>query len=175
MLTTNNRVGVWFAVCLGLVSGCAGADTEGAEDDALLGSASEPLCAAQPEFGSWYHQTFGSPHLIDLWGDNRCGTRAEIWELQAGGSLWQRGDFASQSELLEDGSRWRVVDAYPVGGYLAHPWLHFDKANDQLRVWIYYESLDSKPDAVEDHRYRREPPRVADDTFNPRGSLGLER
>lgn len=114
--------------------------------------------------------------MIGLLGNDRCETRADIWEPQADGSLWQRGNLATHDERLEDGSRWLVVDAVPVGGYGAHYWLRLDESNRQrLRVWTHYESRDSSPDAVEDHWYGREPRRLTSETLKPLLDLTLER
>ncbi len=159
MLKEQHRAGLWLAVCLGLVSGPARAAEEN-----VVTRQMPPLCVNQDFWGSWYNQGFDSPYLIELEPSTRdCGTRANIWESQANGSLWQRGGFDGHFERLDDGSEWFAVDPVPVGGYVAHHWLLLDTSNGRrLRVWTYYESLDSKPDAFEDHWYRPSAPGYSD-------------
>jgi hypothetical protein len=127
---------------------------------ALAPSASA-LCIDLAEDGVWYNSGGDSPYEIEVQqGNCEVGGATflvDIWERQSSGELYHRGRFPANYASDNDGSRWIKVTPYSDGGYLEHPWLRRDAAGN-LRVWIYYESLDSKPDAVEDQMFLPTPP-----------------
>ncbi|HET9955918.1 MAG TPA: hypothetical protein VFQ61_15520 [Polyangiaceae bacterium] len=135
-------------------------------------SDSQTLCIGFPEVATWYRYSGGGPYRIDVhYGGGDCDLHATVWEKQLDGSLYLRGDFAAHWQLLADGTHWAVVDPVNVGGYVEHLWLDAATDSTSVRVWIYYESLDSKPDAVEDTTYYRlRPP---SDIFNPRRPISI--
>jgi hypothetical protein len=166
-------LGLWFVALAALQPACAvdaansngelGEETELAADREAATAENQALCVGWSELGTWYRRAGGGPYRIDVWYGGACNLFATVWEKQSDGSLYWRGDFPAHREVLSDGSGWIVPDPIWVGGYIEHLWLH-SVDSSSVRVWIYYESVDSKPDAVEDTVYRSTPPL---DIFTP--------
>jgi hypothetical protein len=116
------------------------------------------LCAARQEEGVWQNRNGDDPFQFEVRGGN-CEVEGSppffvtVRVRQSGGALYTRGTFPAQWEKSDDGKWWIVPRAYGVGGYVEHPWLRYD--NGSMRVWLWEESLDSKPSASKWHWFDR--------------------
>jgi hypothetical protein len=121
------------------------------------------LCAAAPESGVWQNTKGNDPFQIRITQPNcevdNSGVpqfNVTVWVKQSSGALYKRGTFAGDKARAKNGVVW-VLTKYSTGGYLKHQWMKkytYDGV-DYLRVWIYYESLDSKPSASEEFWFRK--------------------
>jgi len=118
--------------------------------------AASASCVGFPELDTWLDPSGEGPYRIKVFTGEDCKLRATVWEKQSSGNLWLRGTFFA-NPVVSNGVRWILIDQIPVGGYIEHLWLHA-LGDGRLRVWIFYESVDIKPDASEDLIYVREKP-----------------
>jgi Ricin-type beta-trefoil lectin domain len=127
----------------------------------LLASRALALCAGALEDGLWQNLNGDDPARVKIDQAN-CEVpggspfSVTVWVRQASGALYQRGVFAGSYQTASDGSQW-IYAQYGVGGYFAHQWVREYTFSDQryLRVWIYWESLDSKPSATSDSWFKQ--------------------
>jgi hypothetical protein len=134
-------------LCVGAVLVCA-----------TFSSAALAQCSS-PIVGRWTNlKANADPGVIDIFfaecGDTsntetRFGTR--VWVKQSSGQWFGRPSVAGHF-VTDKGKRW-LFARVPTGGYLDKMWMRNNGAN--LRVFIFHESLDSKPSAQSWHDYKK--------------------
>lgn len=128
--------------------------------DFVLPDSAAASCAGPKEGGRWWNKDqAGDPISVEVTLDE-CGDQVlngqatetryglKVFVKRSDGTLYQRPKVTATYRTSDDGKRWLYAKV-PTGGYVDHLWLrtYLVNGHSQLYLYIYHESLDSKPSA----------------------------